>query len=276
MSEQIDRLNLTETQKRIILDMYTVQGRGQAACAKAAGVTPPIVKKFLQKSNIKIRNFSEAATISNTRRRKYNINDTYFDKETPNMAYILGFLAADGSVSKKSNEIKIGLSAIDKDFLQSIANELNSDRKVKEYISSNGFSCCELHFTSKRIKNKLSEYNIVPQKTFSFKFPKKLKREYWIDFIRGYFDGDGCISTAGKHAIRWQVCSATEDVLQNIVDFFYEEYHIPKVSIYEKKGINTTYYIQYSTCPTREIYKHLYTKNSLYLPRKKEKFEKIL
>ena len=271
-----NRVELTEYQKQIILDMYVTKKRGQVACAKAAGVTQYIVKRFLVESGIKIRNYSEAAIESNMARRKYNINDSYFDKESSNMAYILGFLVADGSISKCSNEIKIGLSATDKDFLSSIAKELNSNREIKEYINSDGFSCCEWHFTSKKIKDKLAEYNIIPAKTFCFKFPEKLNRKYWIDFIRGYFDGDGCVSTAGKSAIRWQVCSATKDVLQHIIDFFYEEYNIPKVCIYERKGKNITYYIQYSTVPTREIYKHLYTKNSLYLPRKKKKFEEIL
>lgn len=277
MNEQkLKKIKLTERQKEIILDTYVNKKRGQMACAKNAGVSLRTVKKFLEECDIHIRNFSEAAAISNMNRRTYSINEDYFNEESHNMAYILGFLAADGSVSKKDNEIKIGLSAVDKYFLQQIANELNSNRLVKEYTNSSGYNCCEWHFSSKKIKDKLAEYNIVPTKTFSFKFPEKLNKKYWIDFIRGYFDGDGCISTAGKNAIRWQVCSATKDILQHIIDFFYEEYGIPKVCIYERKGLNTIYYIQYSSVPTREIYKHLYTKDSLYLPRKKEKYEQIL
>ena len=136
-----NRKQLTEQQKEIILDMYVNQKRGQAACGQAVGISPEAVKTFLKEQGIPIRNFSEAATASNITRRTYSVNDNYFDVESPNMAYILGFLAADGSVSKSCNEIKIGLSAVDKDFLQMIANELGSNRPIKEYINSSGYGC---------------------------------------------------------------------------------------------------------------------------------------
>ena len=103
----------------------------------------------------------------------------------------------------------------------------------------------------------------------------KLSKEYWKDFIRGYFDGDGSISTAGPNAIRFQICSATEDVLKKIIDFF-EENDIPRVNIqvtYRNK--NPLYYFQYSSTSTRKIYNILYYDNCLCLPRKKKKFEEV-
>ena len=39
--------------------------------------------------------------------RKYLVNDNYFDIENERMAYLLGFLASDGTVRKNSNEIKL-------------------------------------------------------------------------------------------------------------------------------------------------------------------------
>lgn len=33
------------------------------------------------------------------------VNDNYFSTQNSNMAYIMGFLAADGNVSKKGNRV---------------------------------------------------------------------------------------------------------------------------------------------------------------------------
>ena len=115
-----ERKTLTDEQKSIIYQLYVNEKRGQAACARAAGTSVRIVKRYLQEEKIPIRNFSEAATASNMNRRQYDINDDYFCHESPNMAYLLGFIAADGSISKRENELKIGLSAVDKEFLQKL------------------------------------------------------------------------------------------------------------------------------------------------------------
>lgn len=261
---------------KIIYD-YTVNKYGLIKTGKNSGVGERIVRRVLLENKVHIRSRGEAAIVSNIQRRQFNVDDSYFSTENSNMAYLLGFLASDGTVDKKNNRIKIGLSSIDKKFLMEIKEELKYEGDILDYITSNGFSVSELTFTSQQIKNDLARYNIVPNKTFTFKFPKNLNKKYWIDFIRGYFDGDGSVSTAGENAIKWQICSATKDVLETIVDFFYEEYHIKKVSILEQPRKNSTlYYFQYSTNAAKEIFSILYKKNSLKLPRKYLKFKELV
>lgn len=261
---------------KIIYD-YTINKYGLIKTGKNNGVGERIVRRVLLENKIYIRSRSEAAIVSNIQRRQFNVDDNYFSTENSNMAYLLGFLASDGTVDKKNNRIKIGLSSIDKEFLVKIKEELKYEGDILNYITVNGFSVSELTFTSQQIKKDLARYNIVPNKTFTFKFPKNLNKKYWIDFIRGYFDGDGSVSTAGNNAIRWQICSATKNVLETIVDFFYEEYHIKKVSILEQpRKNNTLYYFQYSTNATKEIFSILYKKNSLKLPRKYLKFKELI
>lgn len=261
---------------KIIYD-YTINKYGLIKTGKNNGVGERIVRRVLLENKIHIRSRSEAAIVSNIQRRQFNVDDNYFSTENSNMAYLLGFLASDGTVDKKNNRIKIGLSSIDKEFLVKIKEELKYEGNILNYITSNGFSVSELTFTSQQIKNDLARYNIVPNKTFTFKFPKNLSKKYWIDFIRGYFDGDGSVSTAGENAIKWQICSATKDVLETIVDFFYEEYHIKKVSILEQPRKNSTlYYFQYSTNASKKIFSILYKENSLKLPRKYLKFKELV
>lgn len=258
-----------DIEKRIIEDYLSKTMFIKDICKKYE-ISSYIFNKILKKYNIEKYN---PRFMYPQNQRKFPVKDDYFSYESPNMAYILGFLAADGCIRKDLNEIKITLSAVDKELLEKIKKEIGG-RDIKEYTTNTGFDIVEWHCTSKKIKEDLAKYNIVPNKTYSFVFPKHLNKDYWIDFIRGYFDGDGCISTAGPHAIKWQLCSATNDVLQIIVDFFFEKYEIPKVSIQQRKK-DGLYYIQYSSTSARKIYDILYYQNCLCLKRKKEKYEAI-
>lgn len=206
--------------------------------------------------------------------KKYPLNESFFDTENPEMAYVLGFLAADGTVRKNTNDVKLTLAEQDKEILEKFYKHIGG-RPIKIYEDSKGYKNATWVFTSKHIKNKLAEYNVVPQKTFNFSFPKKLNKKYWIDFIRGYFDGDGSISTAGPHAIRWQLCAATKEPLETIVSFLEQEYSIPKVNIQIEQRVHPLYVIQYSSVPTRKIYDILYYQGCWKLDRKYKKFTEI-
>ena len=260
---------------KIIYD-YTVNRYGLIKTGKQNGVGERIVRKILLENKIHIRSQSEAAIIANIQRRQFNLNDNYFSSENERMAYLLGFLASDGTIDKKNNRIKIGLYSVDKDFLIKIKKELGYEGDILDYQTSNGFNVSELTFTSQQIKKDLAKYNIVPNKTFTYTFPESLNKKYWIDFIRGYFDGDGSVSTAGPHAIRWQICAANKQVLEKIIDFFYEEYSIEKVSILVQMKEHPLYYFQYSTTATKKIFSILYKENCLKLPRKYFKFKELV
>lgn len=253
--------------------------------SKLVNSSPETVKRFLKSKGIHIRSQGEAAVISN-KNRAMKKDTNYFKRQCSNMAWLLGFLASDGTVRKNSNEIKIGLAIKDKEILEKIKEELQLQIEVKDYVTNTGYDACTLQWTCEEHKRDLADYHIIPAKTFVLKPPvEKLDRKYWIDYIRGYFDGDGSINLIansngrGNGNLRWQVCSATPELLEWIVDFFYEEYGIPKVNLQAQNrpgSQHTLYCIQYSSRATRQIYNVLYTPNSLYLKRKKEHFEEIL
>ena len=273
----VNKTQLSQEEIDVIIDAYCNKKYGLVKTGKLIGVNQRIVRKVLINNNIHIRSLAEANRANSINVRKYGVNDDYFDNESSNMAYILGFLAADGTVAKNGNRIKIGLSSVDRKFLELIKEELGAESNILDYETSNGYMVSEFSFTSQKIKQKLTEYNIVPGKTETFTFPINLSKKYWVDFIRGYFDGDGSVGTAGPSAIRWQICSHRPQVLETIVEFLFEEYGIPKVSVQKNEhGNSFLYTIQYSNNSTRKIFQIIYTPNSLYLPRKFEKFKSIV
>ena len=273
-----NKIQLPQETVDIILDNYCNKKYGLIKSGKEVGVSSYIVRRLLLEKGIHIRSFSEAAVASNQTRRLYSVNDDYFSTESHNMAYFLGFLAADGTVNKDSNQIKIGLSSVDKDFLEQLRQEIEAEHPIISYQTANGYNVSELKFSSSKIKQDLSKYNIIPRKTYSFSFPINLDRKYWIDFIRGYFDGDGSVSTAGPSAIRFQICSYRPQVLETIVNYLYKEYDIPKVSIQQqmKESGHYLYNFQYSNSSTRKLFDILYYPGCLCLPRKYEKFKSII
>lgn len=257
---------------------------GRLASGREFGLSDRAVKKILKGAGIRLRTQREATILRNKRLKKYDNNSNYFSTESPNMAYIMGFIAADGTIRKDSNSIKITVSRRDRELLVKIKEEVGIEVEVKDYTTNQGYNCSTLVWTDQKHKEDLAKYSIVPEKTFILQPPTNLKREYWIDYIRGYFDGDGSINNIkstngrGNGSIRWQVCSATKELIEWIVDFFNEEYGIPKVNVQMqvRNHEKPLYIVQYSSRASRMIYKVLYSESSLYLARKKEIFDNLM
>ena len=277
--------NLTYEQEQEIIKLY-LAGNGQAYCAKQVlgQSTGYWTKKTLEKYHIPIRDHKTANILQNKARAKHKKED-FFSIQSSDMAWLMGFIAADGTIRKDSNEIKISLALKDKEILEKIKEVLELETEVKTYQTSNGYDACTLAWTCEQHKKDLAKYNIVPAKTFVLTPPFELDKKYYIDYIRGYFDGDGSIDLIknsngrGMGNIRWQVCSATKEILKFIINTLYDQYNIPKVSIFSdnsKNRKNVLYYCQYSSTASRQIYNILYTKNSLFLKRKKDKFEEVI
>lgn len=256
----------------IIIDEYQ-SGKSLRKLALEYDLDILYIKKQLRDNNVHIRTRNEQNKFSPQNQRRFQINDNYFSAQSPNMVYLLGFLAADGCVYARNNCIKIGLSSVDKPFLEQINREIESTYYIHDYVTNKGFAVSELRFSSYQIKQDLALYNIVPKKTYSFTFPSNIEEKYIRDFIRGYFDGDGSISSAGQ-GIRWQVCSHTKDVLIHILDFFSTR-GIPKINICQDRR-NGSYYIQYSTNSTKKIFDILYYPDCFCLPRKYEKYKQLI
>lgn len=202
--------------------------------------------------------------------RIYKVNDDYFDIQNPNMAYILGFWAADGNVHLKENRLDLELASEDYEILEKIKEEIQCERPIKIYQCSSGYTKNKLYFWSKKIKKVFTEYGIVPNKTYSkdFKPPIKLNKQYWIDYIRGFFDGDGCVKKATS--LTFQLNSVNKDFLAAIQDFLLQYYNIEtNITISGMKGRNINLYRLYCYGDkARKIFDVLYTPNSLFLARK--------
>lgn len=270
--------NLTKEQEDIILKEYIELGHGQNTTMKAAKVSLEELKTCLEKNGYHLRNRHEAIMAANKGRNLLK-NQDYFSHQSENMAWLLGFLAADGSIEKNRNVIKLSLSSIDKEILEKIREEIQLESPVKDYITSGGYFVSKIQWSSEKHKKDLSQYGVIPQKTFLLKPPTKLERKYFKDYIRGFWDGDGSIviNRNNYNSLTWEIGSATKEILDFINDFFYEEYGIPKVNIHKIRRKEDFYLLMYSTTASLKIYDIFYQNpNALSLARKKEKYTNLV
>lgn len=127
---------------------------------------------------------------------KYGVNEEFFKSWSSQSAYILGYFYADGSLEDASylRGKYIRISSIDKSLIFYVKHALNSKHSivvVKPHWP-NGKLQYLLRIGSHKLYESLLHKGLYPNKSLSIKFPK-IPAKYLRDFIRGYFDGDGCI-----------------------------------------------------------------------------------
>ena len=134
------------------------------------------------------------------KKHKNKFNETFFSNNTAESFYLAGFIAADGNVSSNKYVLKIELSDKNSYFLEEIAQLIKFEGKlfprvVKNSLRNPNWNDTKnqiLKCSSKQIVTDLKKFNIVPNKTKTYKFPEWLKDHELVNhFMRGYFDGDG-------------------------------------------------------------------------------------
>lgn len=208
----------TEEQEQQIIDMYLNQEVSSVKIGKHFGCSHKPILKVLERHNI------PRTGVGN---RKYKLNEEYFDNiDTPNKAYILGFLFADGCNCIQKQTIHISLQEEDKQILEDMRKEIGSEKELEFIDNSNkhtfGYTyknMWRLNMFSKHMCQSLEKIGMIPNKSLKVKFPN-IDINLYSHFIRGLFDGDGCI-----HKLRNKtqfLCSitGTYDLCNYLSNFF--------------------------------------------------------
>lgn len=122
----------------------------------------------------------------------YSFDNTFFKKiDTEEKAYVLGFFFADGY----NSETQLEFSQIeqDEDILVKINNALKSDIPLYPYKNSSGNIKKVLRISSREMCKDISLLGGIKNKSLILQFPTCVPDSLIHHFIRGYFDGDGCI-----------------------------------------------------------------------------------
>ena len=152
------------------------------------------------------------------------LNQDFFKKWSSEMAYVLGFFAADGNMMRhKNGGCYVELTSNDIEILRKIKKMMNFDHKISKRDRISGISY-RVQLGSKVLFEDLTKLGFTPNKSNTIKFPN-VPELFMKDFIRGYFDGDGC-AHLGKHwakdrgKLRWvfniRFCSGSQGFLKSL------------------------------------------------------------
>ncbi len=209
---------------------------------------------------------------------RYETNVDYFNTWSSKMAYILGFITADGCVDEEYR-LQISLNTKDTCVLDFIKSEIRPTSKYIYRNQKNGdkvYPQVCLSIYSKPLVLSLNKLEVIPRKTNHEKLPN-IPEEFKGDFLRGLFDGDGSILT--HYDKRWennisqvyQISSGATPFLENVKEVLGMSYGY--VSNHSNHMGNWANWKVYKSAHIQDIYNLMYKDpNSFCLLRKKEKF----
>lgn len=285
------KLSPTILRNKLILDGIEIRGKSSTKKILDTKTTNEIIKEYNQgcsirsiskKFNVTRENISLLLKInkSEIRFRKISLNENKFESiDNEEKAYWLGFLYADGSIYEAKNRLEIGLKISDESHLVKLKNFLETDKEVEYHtrkckISTNPdkeLKCCILHLTSKKLVSDLIKAGCVQKKSLILTFPSEnivpinLQRH----FIRGYFDGDGCINVDNTktHNLLFQL-TGTKNMLEYIKKIFEIKANVRQVgNIYDLRCKGNVKALSIFDC--------LYKDSHIYLERKHDIYEQF-
>ena len=218
--------------------------------------------------------------------RIHNVDHDYFEKiDTQEKAYWLGFLWADGSISKTAsrcsgkNRMTLTQKATNAEHLKLFAHAVKAPANIRYYASSyEGQPSARLSINSRKFCMHMEQlgFDIKSRRIHVPNMPKSLYRH----FIRGYFDGDGCLSvyvqTSQKTPVNRQEFSLTGDetLMLEIQQILNEQTTVSKrVHVKHYKRTNKAVSLRYGRKADIAALEHyLYDKATVYLKEKHDKF----
>ena len=279
------KLKLLIMDKDFLLEQYIDQSKSMADIARENHCSRQTVYRLMKKYGIPPRNRSESMKKALEAgkfkgKAKRHINEAFFDPSnwSPGMAWVLGFLFADGNMEKSSPVFR--LSQRTPDGLRKVLNLMRSshmistkDKKLyKGVISGKIYS---FKVWNKKLYNDLSNLGLTPAKSTNMKFPD-VPSKYMNHFIRGLYDGDGSFYiNRFDGAIISQYRNGSLDFITDVTDILQKELNIP-ISIHRNEKFNT-YYIKIRQ-KIKELAAYLYkdASEAIYLTEKYDNIRNLL
>lgn len=236
-------------------------------------VTETILSKEYDVSETTISNILKKFRVPTEKRRGfYHVNTNYLKEiDTPNKAYFLGLFHADGTNSEINGCIRISLQEEDKKVLEKLRVDMEYEGNLR-YIKREGnrknqFS---LSIVSKELSIDLNKLGYPSNKTFKVTYPEYLCPNLIKHFIRGIFDGDGCIFISKNNKMNFNIVG-TYHTLKGISNYFLQYLNI-NCFITESSTKDIFTLSVHKKYDIFKLYEHLYENAKIYITRKYLKF----
>ena len=200
-------------------------------------------------------------------------------KWSSNFAYAIGLIASDGNVSKDGRHITF--VSKDREQVENFAKCLDIENKVSLHKSgSTSRNSFRIQFGDVTFINFLKKIGITSAKSKTI-WKISIPKEYFFDYLRGEFDGDGSIYSywdkRWKTSFMFYVCFASASRnhtiwLQNEINS-----HLNISGHITKSQNSSVFQLKYAKADSVKIIEKMYRDSSnIHLSRKKLKIDKIL
>ena len=269
-SDHVRKSQFSDDDVQYMYHLYIDENYSSYDIAKIYNVDSTEILLLFKKNGYDTKSFSVA-------NRKYNINENYFDKiDTQNKAYFLGLLWSDGCNFVKKNAIILSLQETDKHILDSFNKEIESNRPLRfenrNDKNPNWKNAYILRINNEHMSHVLESYGMVQNKSLILEFPKKLPKELYPHFIRGYFDGDGCIPYSMVDYSTNMV--GTKEVLSEFQKILDKQGIKATLRIHTNNEKNTYVLRTNSKLNSKLFLDYIYHDSELYLYRKMDLYKK--
>lgn len=252
--------------KEVLLELYETKGMSTRAVAKELGVSSATVQKYIKKYDINLRTKSQSRQLYFEKNE--TVNSNFFNKMSPELAYILGLWITDGCAYERGS-YSIGLK--DKEVIEWIADTIGYKNKIWElHEERNNSKRYFIQFTNQTVKKVFDSYNIFPNKSLKTEVPK-IPKEYTSHFIRGVFEGDGHIGKY-KYSYIVSIVGASEKFISSIKEIIEHEIGGIRTIKYDKRGNGLFLYNIYGKESINKLGEWLYPEGTFGMIRKQNKF----
>ena len=213
------------------------------------------------------------------------VNKKFFKKWAPEMAYVLGFFAADGyiTINRRGGQFWC-IQIIDRKLLQEIKKTINAKHKIGlRKGKGNEQNLYRLQIGSIEMCDDLRRLGYNERKTKNLAVPS-IPQKYFHHFVRGYFDGDGHVwvgeinkKRKKRHVIIQTVFTSCSEKFLESLRVRLETNNIFKGTL--RKGKGDFYRLVYSINNSLKLYDFMYNrigKSKLFLERKRVMFTRYL
>lgn len=187
--------------------------------------------------------------------------------------YILGLISSDGCIyySKRHKRDLLNITLKDYEMIKTLNHLMTPTKKIYK----NQGCYCVIYKNDNAI-NFIKSLGISYRKSLTLNFPK-IPKEYLWDFIRGYFDGDGCIYKShnnGHDYMFISLTSASISILNTLKNILLEFDIHARIN---KDCRKDTYYLRISRQKdVKKFGEYMYKDANLFLSRKRERFNIFL
>jgi intein-encoded DNA endonuclease-like protein len=240
--------------------MYWEEGKNPNEIGNWYGVTRQTIWRIMKEFGIERRNNSEA-------RRRYSLNEDFFEIWTEKSAWLFGWYLGDGCISRDKMLI-FDLHKKDKEVLYKFNEAMGANYQV--HVHEDWAEKGNRYWYHSRIAYCSQKLVFDLQKLRYDNVPIGLESH----FIRGFFESEGSVWWDQKKGLLSNFTQNDKAILEFIHFILKNREGIVKGGGVYKSG--NGHQLSFSRCDTIALYHYLYDNcGNLFLRRKKERFEEL-